>query len=366
MKQSFFILCNYLVVAVFLTACVDPLEFSQVSEDEFVLINGVISNSPGERTITVSRGLGIDSKEFTPIDVRGNIYRDGQLWDQLAVQGIGELYVPFNLKLEEGRSYEIEIMTPDNEVFRSNPKTIQPRAFMDSLSFETERRFSGVNFSGLPKTDMFVDIFAHVNLPAGDENEYYRWQVDGTFSFIEVARTGNPNDPIETCYISHFISENPSSVLSSEGLAAGDARHLVNSRVADQSFLFRHIINVYLHSTDRESYEYYERAIRLSSGSGSLYDEVPSPLKGNVIKTEGNPETVLGYIDFSLADTMRISLAKGKLGVSISNVCESLTPCRARPAIPGGGNVDPIYCICWDCNLALPNATLIPPFFWDE
>lgn len=365
MKSSLANIIVFLLSGLLFSACVEPLDFSQTSEDQFVLINGVISNSPGERSIRVSRGLGIDSKEFVPINVRGSIYRDGQLWDQLAVQDVGELYVPFNLKLEEGRSYEIEITTPENEVFRSTPQTVLPKAEISSLSFETERRFSGTNFSGLPQSDIFVDIFSHIQLPSSDQNTYYRWQVDGTFSFVEVARTGNPNDPIQTCYVSHTVSENSTTVLSSEGLAAGEVRKLVNTRVADQSFLFKHVINVYLHSINSESYEYYERAIRLTNGAGSLYDEIPAPLKGNVRKTEGTPETVLGYIDFSLADTMRISLAKGDLGVSISNVCESNTPCPVRPNVPGG-NVDPVYCKCWDCNLALPNASLFPPFFWDE
>lgn len=357
---------SILLTGMLFTACVDPIEFTQDLNSEYVLINGVISNSPGERTIKVSRGLGIDTREFIPLNVRGNIYRDGQLWDQLAVQGIGELYVPFTLKLEEGRSYEIEIITSDNEIYRSKPQIVQPKGEIKSLSFQTERRFSGTNFSGLPKSDIFVDLFSHIDLPGPEETRYYRWQVDGTFSFIEVARQGFGSDPIQTCYVSHFVEENPTTVLSSEGLSSGEVRHLVNTRIADGSFLFKHVLNVYLHTVDRETFEYYDRAIRLATGAGNLYDEIPAPLQGNVNKTTGDSETVLGYIDFSLSDTMRISLAKGELGVSISNVCETLTPCPVRPTPPGGGLPDPLYCKCWDCNLALPNSSLIPPFFWDE
>jgi len=355
----------YLLTGLLFTACVEPLSFEVNTDSEFVLVNGVISNSPDERTIQVFRGKGIDKKEFVPINVRGNIYRDGQLWDQLAVQGTGVLYVPFNLKLEENHTYEIEITTPENEVFRSKPQTVQAKVQMDSLSFEVERRFSGTNFSGLPQSDWFVDIFSHISLPNNDKINYYRWQVDGTFSFIEIEQTGNPQDIISTCYISHYVSENPTSVLSSEGLATGPIKRLVNSRIIDESFLFRHILNVYLHAIDRETFEYYDRAIRLTSGSGSLYDEVPAPLQGNVIKTEGAPETVLGYIDFSLADTLRIDLSKGVLEVPIANVCETIRPCPTR-AQPGGTPLPPLPCKCWDCNLIFPNSSLFPPFFWDE
>ena len=135
MKLLRLFILNFLFTGMFLTACVDPIEFTQESNKEYVLINGVVSNSPNERTIKVSRGLGKNSREFIPLNLRGNIYRDGQLWDQLAVQGIGELYVPFTLKLEEGRSYEIEIITQENDIYRSKPQIIQPKREIKSLSF---------------------------------------------------------------------------------------------------------------------------------------------------------------------------------------------------------------------------------------
>lgn len=343
----------------------EPLEFDIDIEEDFVLIGGVVSNSPDERTITISRGRGIDTREFEPINARGKIYRDGQFWDQLAVQGVGRLYVPFTLKLEVGRSYEIEITTPENEVFRSRPQIVQAPLKMDSLSFGLDRRVTGTNFSGLPRYERFVDIYAHIDLAGSAERRYYRWQVDGAFSFVEASQPANPNNVPSICYLRHFVDENPSTVLSSEGLAAGEQRKLVSSRVIDESFLFRHIINVYMHSLDQESFDYYDRAIRLTQSTGTIYDEVPAPLSGNVIKTEGKAETVLGHIDFSLVDTMRISLDKGKLGVPINNVCATPTPCPQRPPLPGGV-IEPIFCKCYDCDLALPNASLFPPFYWDE
>lgn len=356
---------NFFLMGLCLSACVEPLEFEVDSDVEYVLIDGVISNSPDERTISVSRGAGFDQREFKPVNARGNIYRDGQLWDILAVQGVGQLYVPFTLKLEEGRSYEIEITTSDGDVFRSQPQIVQPILRMDSLSFGVERRLAGTTFSGLPRFEQFVDVFAHVRTPGPSEERYYRWQVDGTFSFVESSQPQNPNNLPSTCYLSHYVSENPTTVLSSDGLAEGDVKKLVNSRVADESFLFRHVINVYMHAIDKSTFDYYDRAIRLTQSAGTLFDEVPAPVQGNVKKTEGEPEIVLGQIDFSLVDTMRISLSKGILKVPISNICETPTPCPTRPPAPGGV-IDPIYCKCWDCDLALPNASLFPPFFWDE
>ena len=93
---------------------------------------------------------------------------------------------------------------------------------------------------------------------------------------------------------------------------------------------------------------------------GQLYDEIPAGVDGNVFEVADPTRRVLGYVEFSLADTTRISVDQNDMGIELLDDC--------RPA-PG----DPVFCErlmlepckCWDCDSLYGQETLIRPVWFN-
>ncbi len=337
---------NYLYILLlffFSNSCISEIAFD-AGDQEAMVISGVMTNSIGERTIYLSRVKGLKAQS-NAIDASGAIYKNGELEAELIQIRLGELAAPFSFRVEEGATYHIEITSADSQVYQSKPQLVPPKIKTDSLSFKLSSRREGFNSLGIPINIWFVDLYAHINVPAQEGTRYYKWQIDESWSF-ESTRW--------TCYLSKSVRENPAIVVSSANLARGSVPIRIASVELDDSFLFKHYFNAYLHAIDEASFEFYDKAQRLSNISGNLYDELPAPLQGNVFLSSGEDELVLGNVEFSLADTARLPIDYNELGRQLFNVCNTPSPC------PTFGP-----CACVDCASVFGFASVAKPFYWE-
>ena len=333
----------YILLFLSLSSCISEFEF-EAEPQSFTIISGVITNSTGERTIKVTRTTGLDSL-VSAVEASGAVYKNGELEAELVPIKTGELVMPLSVNIEAGASYHIEVRTQE-KVYKSKPITVPQKSKTDSLSFAIEERIDGFSSVGAPIRSWYVDVFAHFSPPAsGDGTRYYKWHVDEAWSVVSA---------LNICYLIEPVTENEVIVVNSDDVAGNKAAVRITTANLNMSFLQKHYFNVYLHAIDRTSFSFYEKAQRLINNSGTLFDEVPAPIPGNIYVDSGEQEDVLGWVEFSLVDTIRLPISRPELGLRIYDQCSSPFPC--------GGNGP---CVCTDCAAVYGFATRNKPFYWE-
>ena len=335
----------------FTAACISPLDVDFGSK-EFFVISGVVSNSPKERIITVST----HDENFIfgrPHASTGAIYKDGNHEaDLLPGSNAGELHVPLTLEIEEGAAYFIEVKTASGLVIRSAPVVVQARLQTIDLTFEVVQRAAQYNEFGVPDIGNYLRVFATVSTNS-NQSAYYKWQVDEAWSHTE-------NPPLgRTCYVTNTVADNPITVFDSDGLSSAESKILILDRLIDESFLEIHYINAYAHSISKQAALYYQNALRLSNIQGTLYDEIPAPLEGNLSVVSGGESELYGFVDFSLADTLRLRLDQSDIKLLLNDRCDAVPACK-----PGSPFGPPPPCRCRDCAQVFGQNTLIKPEYW--
>ena len=328
------------------TSCIEELE-NQVPVSGQLVINGQFSNSEGLRQISILRINSITGAgTLLPADAR--IYRDGT--DPLDLIEIepGILRPPQGYVFEEGRAYFVELDV-EGQVYRSKPQIIQPKLSTDSISYEVRDERNDERRPGEPILFRKIKFSAFVDLPdVNERTAYYRWVVDEAWQFIGLGQ-GN------VCYVEEDITTNGYQVASNT--VPGAKVGLVGIPVLDQSldFSFEHVhyVNVYLHSVDAETFDYYEKNQRLVGIDGTIYDEIPGEIESNVINVDRPEEKVSGWVEFFQADTLRLKVIGNQINAPVPQQCN----------IPPGGT-PPNRCL--DCGGTYGQNTRIKPFYWED
>lgn len=352
----------YLTVLLLLVGCVSEVDLG-LEPQGYTVISGVVTNSFFERNIHVTfhEGLEVEGKR---IAATGKVFKNGQFETDLIPFGFGLLTFPISFHLEEGATYEVEISTAGGRTYRSLPQRILPRLQADSISFRTETLVVGKDHRGNALFDRFVTIYAHVNLPdTTGGHRYFRWQADESWSFTEVPNLSDSTDVIKTCYPRLGVEAHPSTLMSTENLQPGPLTIKVAQRALDESFLETHYFSAYLHSITRESYDFYQRAEQLIQNSGTLFDQVPAPVKGNVYNVHDAEDLVYGFVEFSQADTIRLKILNEDIGIFINDPCKAPEPCP--DVLTLSGDLVTVPCICFECDEVFGPWTTIKPSYWE-
>lgn len=341
-----------------LWGCMTALENPLIISPQLV-INGQLNNSEGQRQLQVLLVDKLDGKGER-VEANASIYKDGQLSVELTPNMEGELVLPDGYTIEEEAEYFVEVSS-QGKVFRSLPQVVSKKIETEDVSFVIEEDIQTSRFLGITTNRSSIEFFAHVQLPDPSvEKRYYRWVVDEAWNFIE----SNHRD---TCFIQTSIYEYGSSLATNASglLQNNEARVSVLNRRLDKSFAFTHFVNVYLHSLDKRTYEFYEKADQLANGTGTVYDEVPGPFRGNVRNIDDPEEVILGYVEFFLSDTLRFQVQRDDIKIAVPKQCDDTPrggPCPYRNPPPGGGPPPP--CQCLACEAILGFDAQKAPDYW--
>ncbi len=336
-------------ILLFLWGCISEIDIAEKGEKRLI-IGGVISNSPGERSIRVQETNGLDTLAV-PVNANGVILKNGEVWANLASPQTGELVLPTEYQLKEGDSYQAEISTSDGRVFRSFPQIVQPKFQPDSLSFQITTQ-STPQEDGSTEFAWVVQLFAHLSLAEADlPSAFFRWQIDNSWSFRDWRDT--------LCYLTESVRDFDPVILSGRKVRPGIQQILVASRPLGAPFIETYYFNSYLHTVDSSAYEYYDKSLRLVQNQGAIFDEVPAAIQGNVreIADNGAQLEAIGFIEFSLADTTRLRINRGDFTFQLTNPCDGWV-CNPFDTV----------CLCEDCGKwfeAKENIeTETPPTYW--
>lgn len=305
MKTRTFKLMLFITVLMLSLSCKKPFEHDAISDSPTLLVVEGTINQGGQTNIFLSRTLKLSDKSNVQKEKGAKVQVEGTNNSILPLTetSTGVYTLPattFNPNLQ----YRLRIKTIAGKEYLSELMSVRTTPAIDSLNWRRER--DGVG--------LYID--AHDN---DNKTKYYQWDYLETWEqhsveysdFIYKDAKVQSRDPLDsykifTCWkneVSTNILINSTAKLSADVV---DDFQLALIPNRSERLGIRYSILVKQYAIGKEAYDYLTLMKRNSEQQGSLFDNQPSDIVGN-IKCVSNPaERVIGFINISQIIEKRI------------------------------------------------------------
>ena len=304
----------YLSIALlFLSSCVEEIDFEIETFESALVIEATITNEEKQQVILLSRTFQTEDDGPPPernasvnILAAGNSFAFEELEPGRYVST-----APFSA--QSSTDYILNITTSNGRTYSSSPTVLGQTTQIDAIYAVRETTDEDINGMSI-----YVDSFD----PTGN-SKYYRYSYEETYKIIAprwvpedlvildeitCAVDLRPMRPQEERVCYNTVPSITINQISTNSLTEDRVtRHLVrfiNSEDFIISWRYTILVNQYIQS--REAYAYFETLNNLAS-DGSLFSQIqPGFFEGNV-SSETNPnEKVIGFFDVSSVSSQRL------------------------------------------------------------
>jgi len=305
MKTRTFKLALFISALLFSFACKKPFEHDAISDSATLLVVEGTINQGGQTSIMLSRTLKLADKSVLQMEKGAKVQVEGSNNSILALteSAAGVYTLPsttFNTTLQ----YRLRIKTIAGKEYLSDLMSVRNTPAIDSLNWRREREGVG----------LYID--AH---DSNNNTKYYQWDYMETWEqhsvefsdYVYKDARVQSRDPLEsqkifTCWkneASTNILISSTAKLSSDVV---DDFQLALIPNRSERLGIRYSILVKQYAIGKEAFDYLTLMKRNSEQQGSLFDNQPSDIVGN-IKCISNPnERVIGFINISQVIEKRI------------------------------------------------------------
>jgi len=322
-------------------SCIDEINLKVSDVEDRLVIEGLIADSLDTYSIRVkyARNKGIypvSDAVVKVIDDQGNvnIFEENQsdLGNYLSL-----------MRGEVGKSYFVEVTTPDHKTIRSIPTILVKGPSMDNLIHETRIR-TYINSAGQQVEEKNVYIKADISFATSDK-PFLRWRTSGEYEFHE-----SPGGiAIKWCYVNEKDDFNKLNIYNPRFLNSQTLKgQEVNYTALDHRFSILYCFHIRMYTMNEPEFQYWRSLNNLLENDGTLYDPPPGNVKGNLYNTEDATDQVIGYFSVSGVDYKRYFMNAQSTGYTVRPLCDYSN----RFNTP-----------CGDC-LILRNSTLDRPSYW--
>lgn len=284
-------------------SCVEPFEPVLEEAQELMVINGIITNRPGEHTVEVSVSTPYNTPSYVPVagcvvaveDDQGEIHSYAE-----QEPGVYRTNLPASF-LKVGKSYALRVVTPGGNSYRSDYDTLLACPPIDSVYYEVVSQ--GTSDPDQPLHG--IQFYSAVDGTFGSAGSF-RWVLEEIWEYNS-AYTGSyiwqgeelpellVEDTVTTCYMSGRIPSIYTATtqsLTGSGIRRNPLNFVSN---ATPRLHIRYSLLVDQQSLTNRAFEYWDRLGALSQETGGLYQTQPPVVVGNIYNTEDSEERVLGF-----------------------------------------------------------------------
>ncbi|MDP2414486.1 DUF4249 domain-containing protein [Daejeonella sp.] len=304
------ILC--ISVLLFSLSCKKPFEHDAISDSATLLVIEGTINQGGLTNIMLSRTLKLSDKSVVQMEKGAKVQVEGLNNSILALteSAAGVYTLPattFNATLQ----YRLRIKTIAGKEYLSDLMSVRTTPAIDSLNWRRER--DGVG--------LYID--AH---DSNNNTKYYQWDYLETWEqhsvefsdYVYKDARVQSRDPLESLKIFTCWKNEASTniLISSTAKLSSDVVDdfqlaLIPNR--SERLGIRYSILVKQYAIGKEAFDYLTLMKRNSEQQGSLFDNQPSDIVGN-IKCISNPdERVIGFINISQIVEKRIFISNNQV-----------------------------------------------------
>ena len=323
-----------LALVLLCSTCLEPFPLPDVSTG-FLVIEGTFTDSPDENSIKLSFA-GMVNEKGSPVTGAKVFVSDDLGNTGTFLENEGGLYLPSSNDFFgiEGRKYVLQIELRDGRVYHSDSTSFRGAPPIDELSWELQQAPSPDNTEWLIGVEFYIQTHDPENLVRN-----FIWKYD------EIWEIRIPY-PIRDIYLGqdNFQADNHTSrcYLSNQstGIMMGSTSGQSQSIISDHPVVFisnetarlkrKYRINVKQYSPSDEAYKYHEKLLEITGQNGTIFDEQPFTLRGNVRNVDDPAEIVMGYFLVSGVSTKSITLSGGELPFEYRGTDQFAIYCNSR------------------------------------
>lgn len=333
-------------------ACIDPYQVDVPEGQQLLTVEGLIHTGPGPHAITLTRSDTYGSVFeglIRPVTGATVVVRDNEGRITFLEEGLetrGSYFTPNEFRAEIGKSYTLQIETPEGRVYTSLPERVESAPEIQNIGLSTLT----VPVEGETTPRSGVQLISEIDDPA-DQNNFYFWRLSPIVHVLEArpdlfvnreTREPAPKDCCEICYRTE-VTGNQSIFIAQDDNFNGLSTRIPAGFIEDNGIRFVDKLRVDLkqYAISQEAYRFLRLVKQQAEISGSIFDPPPATIRGNMISLEDPDEVVLGYFMAAGEKTKRIYINNS-----------DLTFRQISATIPD------------DCRTVL-GAVVEPPFDWN-
>jgi len=364
-------------------SCIDPYHPRLMETQDLLVVNGMITDQPGDYVVEISRSAPFDDPAFIPVEgcvVQVADDKGSTITYSEHSPGVYTAYLD-NGFLGINKAYQLYVLTPDGKEYLSEYDSLLACPPIDKLYYEVESRETedpGFTYYGL---QFYVDVKSSRN-----ESVNFLWKLEETFEYtasyyIQYIWDGFnleeflPTDSLYRCYKTQSIQELHAA--STRYLAKNELNKYPINFVSDETNKLRikYSLLARQHSLSDNAFLYWDKLKNQLTGRGGLYETQPYRSDGNVFNVDNPDEKVLGFFYVSQVKETRIMVDRP---FKFQRVLCPLDTINSPSELPLGffylisvneiSEVGPPYghtsLECFNCELS--GGSIKPPDYWDD
>lgn len=364
------------LIFVVMIGCKDRYDIPLKDTDQSLLVvEGVLTAAQDSTIITLSKTVKVNDKvSFKPVSLARLTVEDKNGTSIPLQEKVGGKYVSGPLGLVIGNEYRLRIKTSDNKEYISDYVVAKKTPDIDSISWKKENG------------DAVIYANTH---DVTNNTKYYKWDYDETWEIhSHFASTYQYIGGTTIVYVPGLYNyrcwkyANSTTInLGSSAQLSGDVIRELPIQVitkGSEKLSVRYSILVRQQSLSKAAYEYFQLMKKNTESIGSIFDPLPSELKGNIHCLSNPNEGVIGFITSSSFSKKRIFITNQEANWVFTEDCFEVYRVKNNPDsikqwvpgfLPWGAEEDvpgfPKYyymsnAFCVDCtkrdgNLAMPS-----------
>lgn len=274
MKNIIFLL--FIAITLFLTSCQEVVELDLPDGDVQLVVDGMITNQPGEKRVRLNTTANYFDNKETP-KVTGALvllYDATGVVDTLIEKEEGIYVTDYVGKINS--IYHLYIRTKAGEEYESQPELLQFVPEIDSIYYEFKKETAFQDEGYYVKIDTYE--------PIGTGN-YYRWK-----QYVNDTLQAEPFDLLFAT--DKFVDGNPiiGFEVSTTPLQKGDQFRIEQLSISEGL------------------YDFLTQLSQQTAQVGSLFDSPPAALPGNIVNIANPKIKALGYFSASAVAEKSIAI----------------------------------------------------------
>jgi len=370
------------VLIIVMHRCIYPFEPVIDKYENLLVVDGLLTNIPGNCFVKLSRTYKYDEKpDSVETGARVMIIDDLGIETQLKEFEAG-VYLPEDTLFagETGRIYRVQVTTLNGEILESTPEELKEPVDIEEIYFEYLDKGNGIQ--GL---QLYLDTY-----DSRKKSFYYSWDYEETWEISVPFQSLSEYLPeMKICYRNS----------SSRKIFIQSTKEYSDDRIIKYPLFFvgnttnrlmiKYSVLVRQYVLTEKTYEFFSDLKEINENTGTLFDRTPVILIGNMINKLYPDKPVLGNFQISGASELRIFINRDNLPPQM-NVATEYEFCKADLVSKKNESfrldsllhtgwivMDTIYepdkqdtliglansRSCFDCTL---NGDIVKPDFWDE
>ncbi|AMR32597.1 hypothetical protein A0256_14775 [Mucilaginibacter sp. PAMC 26640] len=291
-------------------SCKKPFQPAIISSaNNYLVVEGLINSGSDSTFIKLSRTVKLSDSVRTNIEKGATVTVEGAGFSRSLNEITPGVYATAAMNLNPANKYHLLLKLSNGQQYVSDDAEVKISPPVDTISYT--------------KNSEGIQINASSHDP-GNNTRYYRYDYDETWKFhakylVEYEAVGDDivPRPIENQIYICFGHRASSVVLlaSTVKLANDVASNIPITQILSSSekISMRYSILVRQYALTREAYEFWENLKKNTEQLGSIFDALPSELKGNIHNVANAGEPVIGYISVGTVQTKRLFIDRDEL-----------------------------------------------------